>query len=670
MIRKIPYEYKGPLEPIKHERVCISRTDQVNEVIAGIETGEYWTILGPRQIGKTTFLRQIQEAYKDAYYIYFNLQIELKTEENFYQWLIEEFEEAIPAEDIPAKEENHHEPARKFFNFLKRFKPTQDKKIILLLDEIEGSPYLKDFLNIWMTVYHKRYNIKALEKYCVVIAGSVDLIGLTMGPKSPFSIAKNLYMKDFSHEESGKLIDRPFAEMGINITPGAKEKLIFDISGHPQMLQQTCSILADLALHQGKNTIEENTIDDAINILLKNNDTIDILRNDLKGNTNLGYLASDILNGKKEKFHLYKELAISGAGCIVEDPNSFCAIRNKIYEMFIKDFIDFQGNKTLVYQKNTDSSSPDIYLERDQSKRYEILEKIGKGGMGNVVKAVDRVLKRVVAIKMLNSNLFEDEKDIQSFYREAQVTASFSHTNILTVHDFGKIRGNYFIAMEYIDGLDFEKIINIKNQLSFSEIVFFARKLLNALNYAHKKGIIHRDIKPRNIMLSSEGKIKIVDFGLAAIMKTSRPVNPGKLKGTPIYMAPEQILGFKTDHRTDIYAVGVTLFQVVTGKPPFDGEKQDEIFYKHLEEKVPSIIEYRNDLPHEFDEIIKKCMAKDPKDRYQNIEEILNQIKNLETTPINDSSIEVELKGRLTYNIDQITNTTRRFDKKKNKKER
>jgi hypothetical protein len=524
------------------------------------------------------------------------------------------------------------------------------------LDEIEGSPYLKGFLNIWMTVYHKRYNIKELEKYSIVIAGSVDLVSLTMGPKSPFNIAQNLYMKDFSHEESGKLIDMPFAELGLNITPNAKEKLISDISGHPQVLQQTCSILVDLALQQGKNTIDENTSADAINILLKTNDTIDILRHDLKRDTNLGYLAHDILNGKKEKFHLHKELAISGAGCIVEDSNSFCTIRNKIYEMFIKDFFDFRTEeKTLVSPKSADSSSLDMYLERDQSKRYIIIKEIGSGGMGTVVRAVDRVLRRVVAIKMLNNILLTDESDIKIFYREARMIARLSHPNILTVHDFGKINDNYFIAMEYIDGPDFEIVINKKKTLPLPEIVFFARQMLCALDYAHKRGIIHRDIKPRNIMLSLDGKIKIVDFGLAAIMKANQPVKTGSRLGTPSYMAPEQILGYKTDHRTDIYAAGVTLFQVATGKTPFKGKNRGQIYFKHLSENVPSITEYRSDLPREFDEIIKKCMAKKPKDRYQNIAEILEQINKIETTPIDGITIEGVFTEHLPEKTDQIT---------------
>ncbi len=265
-------------------------------------------------------------------------------------------------------------------------------------------------------------------------------------------------------------------------------------------------------------------------------------------------------------------------------------------------------------------------VSENSGQRYKMLKKVGEGGMGVVFKAEDTVLQRIVALKILNSSLIKDKVSLERFYTEARSTASLSHTNIVTVYDVGQVNGDHFISMEFIEGENFMALIRRKKEFSIPQILFIAIKILKALDYSHRKGITHRDIKPHNIMITRQKEIKIMDFGLAVIRGDYKKGETGIITGTPYYMSPEQIQGIKIDHRTDIYSTGATLFHLITGKVPFKGEN---IFYQHLFDPIPSLKEIRNDVPEKLIEIIEKCMEKKREDRYQSAQEILNQIKQI-----------------------------------------
>jgi serine/threonine-protein kinase len=246
------------------------------------------------------------------------------------------------------------------------------------------------------------------------------------------------------------------------------------------------------------------------------------------------------------------------------------------------------------------------------------------------------------------------------FYKEAKAAATLSHPNIVKVFEFGQINEDYFISMEYLEGEDLNSILKSETLFPIEQILAIAKKIAKALFYAHEKGIIHRDIKPHNIILTKDNELKITDFGLASIKGQRDIMQKEYITGTPFYMSPEQILREKIDHRTDIYSTGVTLFHLITGDVPFKGK---EVFFHHLNSQVPSIKKIRPEVPDLMVKIVEKCMEKKPVDRYNNAKEIVDEVKKIKliipksySIDINDSGIATDLISNIDKE-DDIANT-------------
>jgi tetratricopeptide (TPR) repeat protein len=258
-----------------------------------------------------------------------------------------------------------------------------------------------------------------------------------------------------------------------------------------------------------------------------------------------------------------------------------------------------------------------------QEGRYKIIGKLGRGGMGIVYQAQDQVLDRTVAFKVLPDALKENPQALKNFLREAKSAAQLNHPNIVTVFDAGEQDGAYYIAMEYVDGNTLKEIVKHRGRISPGGLLHVLAQLCEALAYAHEKKIAHRDIKTANIMWTRDRKAKIMDFGLAKAIEEVRN-HTTVVSGTPYYMSPEQTLGKNVDHRTDIYSLGVTLFEMATGTLPF---REGNLPYHHVHTPPPDPREFVEDLPPFVVEIVNRCLEKDPADRFQSTREILQLIK-------------------------------------------
>jgi serine/threonine-protein kinase len=253
--------------------------------------------------------------------------------------------------------------------------------------------------------------------------------------------------------------------------------------------------------------------------------------------------------------------------------------------------------------------------------RYRILRKLGTGGMANVYLAEDEVLGRRVAIKILNDRHAGDDQFVERFRREAKNAASLSHPNIVSIYDRGEAEGTYYIAMEYLDGRSLKELIVARGPAPIHLAVEYARQILAAIRFAHRHGIVHRDIKPHNVLVDAEGRLKVTDFGIARA-GASQMTEAGSIIGTAQYLSPEQAKGAPVDQTSDLYSVGVVLYELLTGVVPFSGETPVEIAMKHLSTVPPPPSAKRKDVPRDLDLVVMRALAKDPAERYQSAEEM------------------------------------------------
>ena len=265
--------------------------------------------------------------------------------------------------------------------------------------------------------------------------------------------------------------------------------------------------------------------------------------------------------------------------------------------------------------------APDTLIDQVFDGRYRVVRKLGTGGMANVYLAVDQELGRSVAIKMLDERHSQDEQFVERFRREAKNAAGLSHPNIVSIYDRGQAEGTYYIAMEYLEGRTLKELLITRGPTPMTVAIDYARQILSALGFAHRHGIVHRDIKPHNVVVAPDGRLKVTDFGIAR-SGTSQMTETGSIIGTAQYLSPEQAKGAPVTPASDIYSVGIVLYEMLTGSVPFTGDTPLEIAMKHLSATPLPPSEIRHDVPHELDSIVLRALAKNPEDRYQGSDEM------------------------------------------------
>ena len=263
--------------------------------------------------------------------------------------------------------------------------------------------------------------------------------------------------------------------------------------------------------------------------------------------------------------------------------------------------------------------------------RYELIEKIGEGGMAVVYKGKDRLLNRYVAIKILRPEYTKDEQFIESFKRESQASARLSHPNIVGVYDVGKEGNIHFIVMELIEGKVLSEVIKEKGRIEYKEAINIIRQVASALSLAHKNQIIHRDIKPHNILITNTGVAKLADFGIAKAVSAATIVGgSNKIMGSVHYFSPEQARGSYVDERSDIYSLGIVLYEMLTGKVPFDGDNPVSIALMHINDPMPSVIKEVPGIPPQLEKIINKATEKYQSNRYKDVDDMIRDLDDIE----------------------------------------
>ena len=272
--------------------------------------------------------------------------------------------------------------------------------------------------------------------------------------------------------------------------------------------------------------------------------------------------------------------------------------------------------------------------------RYKIIEKLGKGGMGAVYRVEDTNINQDIALKLVKSDISSDEKTIERFRNELKTTRMISHRNVCRMFDLSETEGTYYITMEYVSGEDLKSFIKRSKRLSIPSAISIAQQVCEGLEEAHKLGVVHRDLKPSNIMIDREGNARIMDFGIARSLEAKGITGPGVMIGTPEYMSPEQAEAKEVDHRSDIYSLGLILYEMVTGRVPFEGNTALSIAMKHKSETPRDPKEYNAQIPDDLSTLILKCLEKDKDNRFQSAGELQVDLENIEKgIPTTDSAI-------------------------------
>jgi eukaryotic-like serine/threonine-protein kinase len=619
---------------IKDPAQFFGRAREVSKIFSriGASRPQSISVVGERRIGKSSLLNyinhpEVRRRFLDRHELYAFAFIDLQQKRRLT--LIEFFKElfALLAKEVGDKSITRLQPSfDSLRSVLENFRG-DGRKLIVLFDEfdaittngafdLEFYSFLRSIANNYDVAYVTS-SARDLQELC-----HTQLIA-----DSPFfNIFTNVFLRAFTRAEALQLITRPSAEAGVPLEGYARR--ILEIAGYfPYFLQIACSAYFDHLLeNDGKldrEEVEATFLDEAKGQFRF---IWDHLSDSFRGS-----IRESIENGRveKEHEHIYEDL--KRAGFFIQDdrgPRIFSTLFSSVISrprVITTELRDTDRAAMAVHDGKTEKVvAPPLIEPQGHIGRFEIRRTLGAGGMGEIFESYDTELQRTVAIKVLASKHIEDETMKQRFLREARMASQLNHPNIATIHEIGEAAGNPYIVMEYVKGQTLAQRLEV-GLLSVREIVDIGLQAAEALAEAHERGVVHRDIKSSNIMITARGKIKVLDFGLAKPLPVlsrasskARLTESGVLLGTVSYMSPEQATGRgEVSSVADIFSLGVVLYEMTTGRLPFEGETYFQTI-EAIKKRAPSPIrKHRKDAPDALVAVIERMLRKDPAERYQ-----------------------------------------------------
>lgn len=631
---------------IKDPAQFFGRSREVSKIFSRITASrpQSISVVGERRIGKSSLLyyinhSQVRSRFLDRVenYVFAFIDLQQKrrlTPPEFFKELFALLAKETGDESLSKVDPTFDSVRATLENFRR-----EGRKLIMLMDEfdavttnrafdLEFYSFLRSIANNYDVAYITS-SARDLQELC-----HTQLIA-----DSPFfNIFTNVFLRSFTRKEAMELITRPSAEAGLALEGYARR--ITEAAGYfPYFLQIACSAYFDYLLENGgrldREEVETNFLDEAKGQFRfiwdhMNEGARRCIRDFVEKGT-----------VEKEQEHVYEDL--KRAGYFIEDergPRIFSSLFHTVISrprIITTELKETDRAAMAVHDGKTEKVAvPPLIEPEGHIGRFDIKRSLGAGGMGEIFEAYDTDLHRNVAIKVLASKYVEDETMKQRFLREARMASKLNHPNIATIYEIGEAAGNPYIVMEYVEGETLSDRLG-GGLLDFETIIEVGAQSADALAEAHEQGVIHRDIKSSNIMMTERGKVKVLDFGLAKPvplaekeMSKSRLTESGVLLGTINYMSPEQATGrSEVTHLSDIFSLGVVLYEVTTGRLPFDGETYYQTI-EMLSKRAPSPIKrLRKDAPVRLIEIIERMLRKTPAERYQSAAEIARDIRGV-----------------------------------------
>jgi tRNA A-37 threonylcarbamoyl transferase component Bud32 len=631
---------------IKDPAHFFGRGREVSKIFSriGASRPQSISVVGDRRIGKSSLLNyiyhpEVRRRYlerPDSYTFAF-IDLQQKRRLTLTEFFKELF--AIVAKEAGDKTVAGLEPVfDSVREMLERFR-SQGRKLIVLFDEFDAITTNRAFDLEFYSFLRSVANNYDVAFVTSSARDLQDLCHTQLIADSPFfNIFTNVFLRAFAKKEATELITRPSAQAGVPLEGYVKR--ITEIAGYfPYFLQIACSAYFDF-LAENNNKLDREEVESTF---------LDEAKGQFRfiwDHMNDSYrrcIREFVANNRveKEQEHVYEDL--KRAGYFIEDdrgPRLFSSLFASVISrprVITTELRETDRAALAVHDGKTEKvMAPPLIEPQGQIGRFEIRRSLGSGGMGEIFECYDTELHRTVAIKVLASKHVEDQTMKQRFLREARMASKLNHPTIATIHEIGEAAGNPYIVMEYVEGQTLaERLAN--GPLPINEIVETARQAAEALAEAHEAGVVHRDIKTANIMITTRGKVKVLDFGLAkplpvlsrATSKT-RLTESGVLLGTVNYMSPEQASGGgEVSHLSDIFSLGVVLYEITTGRLPFEGETYFQTIDAIRKRAPGQVAKHRKDAPPRLVTIIDRMLKKSPAERYQSAREVAADLSNV-----------------------------------------